>query len=400
MHGNAGDFTRGVQAPDHGVIVREDLGLDIGGDASHGVVRCREDRHEFGHRVNPEVGARELGDVRELGLDLFLGEMGEVEVDVVLVWTRAAPLAHLGHHRSRHHVAWGEILDRRGDPLHETLARGIAQDATLTAGSLGEEDTEPRETRGMELVELHILQGQAPPVGNGHAVTGQGVSVGCGLPHLAVSAGGEDDRLGVENVNLTGGEFVGDHTGGLLASLILNEEQVENVELVVKLDTLLDAVLVEGLQDHVAGAISGVAGAAYGGLAVVAGVPAKATLVDAAFRRAIEGQPHLLQVDDGIDGLLAHHLGGILVDQVVTALDGVEGVPLPVVFLDVGKSRAHAPLRRAGVTARRVELGEDRGVGPAGRLESRTHACPASADDDDIKLMRLHGAPSRLSGRR
>src|SRR5215211_7683176 len=113
------------------------------------------------------------------------------------------------------------------------------------------------------------------------------------------------------------------------------EEQVEDVELVEELHLLLDAVLVERLQNHVPGAVRGEAGPADGCLAVVAGVATEPALVDPSLGRPVERQSHPLQVQDRVDGLLAHHLGGVLVDQVVTALDGVEGVPLPVVLLDV-----------------------------------------------------------------
>ena len=139
---------------------------------------------------------------------------------------------------------------------------------------------------------------------------------------------------------------------------------------------MLDALLVERLQDHVAGAVRGEAGPAYGGLAVVAGVAAEAALVDLALGGPVERQPHLLQVEDRVDGLLGHDLGGVLVDQVVAALDGVEGVPLPVVLLDVGQGGAHAALRRAGVGPGRVELGEHRGARRAGRTRG-PRACPA-----------------------
>ena len=119
---------------------------------------------------------------------------------------------------------------------------------------------------------------------------------------------------------------------------------------------------------------------------MVAGVAAEAALVDPALGRAVERQAHLLQVEDGVDGLLAHHLGGVLVDEVVAALDRVEGVPLPVVLLDVGQGGAHAALRRAGVGAGRVELGEHGRAHARGRLERRAHAGAAGADDDDVVL--------------
>ena len=135
-----------------------------------------------------------------------------------------------------------------------------------------------------------------------------------------------------------------------------------------------------------AGAVGREARPPDGGLAVVAGVTAEPTLVDAALGRAVERQAHLLQVEDRVDGLAAHDLGGVLVDEVVAALDGVERVPLPVVLLDVGQRGAHAALGRAGVGAGRVELGEHRGPRPAAGLQRRAHAGAARSDDDDVVL--------------
>ena len=54
--------------------------------------------------------------------------------------------------------------------------------------------------------------------------------------------------------------------------------------LVVEPDAVLDALLVERLEDHVAGPVGGEARAADGALAVVAGVAAEAALVDLARR--------------------------------------------------------------------------------------------------------------------
>ncbi len=137
-----------------------------------------------------------------------------------------------------------------------------------------------------------------------------------------------------------------------------------------------------------AGAVGRVAGAADRGLAVVAGVAAEAALVDLAVGRPVERQAHLLQVEDGVDGLLRQDLGGVLVDQVVTALDRVEGVPLPVVLLHVGERGGHAALRGAGVGAGGVELREH---GGAAALRSTSmaalHAGAAGADDDGVVLV-------------
>ena len=43
-------------------------------------------------------------------------------------------------------------------------------------------------------------------------------------------------------------------------------------------------------------------------------VTAEAPLVDLSLGSAVERKPHVLEVDDRIDGFLAHHLGGILIN--------------------------------------------------------------------------------------
>ena len=222
------------------------------------------------------------------------------------------------------------------------------------------------------------------------AVTGQRVGVGGGLVHPARAAGGEHDGLGVEDVDVAGGQLVGDDAGGHRARGGLGQRDVEGVELVEELDVVLDAVLVQRLQDHVAGAVGGVTGPAHRRLAVVAGVPAEAALVDAALGGAVERHPHLLEVEHRVDGFLAHDLDGVLVGEVVAALDGVEGVPLPVVLFDVGQRRAHPALGRAGVAAGRVELGQHRGAHPGPCLDGGAHAGAAGTDDDDVVAMFLN----------
>ncbi len=146
----------------------------------------------------------------------------------------------------------------------------------------------------------------------------------------------------------------------------------------------LDAVLVQRLQDHVAGAVRGVAGPAHGRLAVLGGVAAESALVDLALGRAVERQAHVLEVDDRVDGLLREDLGRVLVDQVVAALHRVEGVPLPAVLLHVGERGGHAALRRAGVGPGGVELRDDRGARLRARLDRRTHAGAAGAHDQHV----------------
>ena len=348
------------------------------------------DRHALLLGLDAQVGAGELGDVGQLGVDHLGVEVADVQVDVVALRAGAAALADLGVDGPADHVAGGEVLDGGGVALHERLAVGVAQDAALAAGGLAQQDPEPVQAGRVELEELHVLHGHAAPVADPGAVAGEGVGVGGDLEHLPEAAGAEDHRLGPEHVQLAGGQLVGDHPGG--AAVVGGPQQVEHVVLVEEGGALLDVLLEQGLEDHVAGAVGGEAGAAHRPGAVVVGVAAEAPLVDPAVGGAVERHPHVLEVVDGLDRLPAHDLGRVLVDQVVAALDGVEGVPLPVVLLDVGQGGAHPALGGPGVGAGRVQLGDHRRPAPPGALERRPQAGPPGSDDHHVEGVLLgHG---------
>jgi hypothetical protein len=196
-------------------------------------------------------------------------------------------------------------------------------------------------------------------------------------------------------MQLARGELVGDDARRLLDAVDHGHHHVEHVELVEEVDAESHAVLEQRLEDHVAGAVGGVARAAHRSLAVFAGVAAEATLVDLSVRCAVERQAHVLQVENRVDGLLREDLRGVLVDEVVATLDGVVGVPLPVVFLDVGECRRHASLRRPGVGPGGVELGDHRGARVRSGLDGRPHPGAAGADDDDVELVVVHPIDDR-----
>src|SRR5665648_1063217 len=233
------------------------LGVDGGRHAAHRVVRGRVHGDRLGVRLDAK-----LPDITEfartyLGVDLRPLQVRQVQHHIVLVGTAAAALTHLVGHRARNHVARRQVLDGGRVPLHEALALAVAQDRPFAPRGLRQQDAKAGQTGGVELEELHVLQGDAPPERQGHAVAGQGVRVGRGLVDLARAAGGQDDRLGAEDVRLTGGQVVRDDAGHphrlvvghLGVHQVGGEQQVEGVELVEERDVLLDALLVEGLQD-------------------------------------------------------------------------------------------------------------------------------------------------------
>src|SRR6185312_12615791 len=106
------------------------------------------------------------------------------------------------------------VLDGRRIALHEALAVTVSQDRSLTASGLRQQDAEPGQSGRVELEEFHVFERQALAPDDADAVTGEGVGVRGRLEDLAESAGGEDDGLALEDVELAGREFVGDDARG------------------------------------------------------------------------------------------------------------------------------------------------------------------------------------------
>src|SRR5690606_23149073 len=99
------------------------------------------------------------------------------------------------------------------------------------------------------------------------------------------------DDLRLERVDLAREDLIR-HAPNDGAVVVLDE--VEHLELVVELHLLPRALVVERVEDGVAGAVGGVAGAADGGLAEVARVPAEAALGDEPLLVAAEGDAVVL----------------------------------------------------------------------------------------------------------
>ena len=213
--------------------------------------------------------------------------------------------------------------------------------------------------------------------------------IGCDAPGATVAASGKENGLRAEHVHRAVGNLVADDAGALptFVRLATLEDEIHNVILVVELHARLNALLVERLQNHVARAVCGVAASADWPLAVVARVPAEAALVNLAVGGSIEWEAHALQFDHRGDGLTCQHFSGILIGKIVTTLDGVEHVPLPVVLFYISEGRTDTTLCRTGVRTGWIQLGQD-GSGDSftGELECSPEACAASAHNDGINV--------------
>ena len=227
----------------------------VGGDPAHRVVGRGLDRHRLLRRLDAQVHARELRDVGELLLDHLGRQVREVEVHHVPVRPGAAALLDLLVDRAAHHVARREVLDRGRVALHEALAVLVANDRALAARRLRQQHAELVQARRVELEHLHVLERDAAPQHDRRPVAGERVRVRRDPEHPPVAAGGEQHGLGPEHVDLAGRELVRDDA----AARAVGHQQVQAVELVEEANVALHALLIQGLQDHVAGAIGGVA---------------------------------------------------------------------------------------------------------------------------------------------
>ena len=153
------------------------------------------------------------------------------------------------------------------------------------------------------------------------------------------------------------------------AHALIVHDQVEREVFDEELHVVLQALLVQRVQDRMPRTVGGGAGAARRLLAVVRHVAAERALVDLARLGAAERHAEMLQLVHRLHRLAAHVFDRVLVTQPVRPLHGVVHVPAPVVLTHVAERSRDAALCRHGVAARREHLAD------AGRLQTgRTHA--------------------------
>ena len=356
----------------------------VRGDAAHVVVDGRQNRDRLFGDVDAGEDLGRFRDARQPLVQDGRVEVIEVQVDVVLVRADAATFADLDGHGAADHVARGQVLHGRRIALHEALALGVGQVSALAAGALGDQAAGAVDAGRVELDELHVLQRQAGAQHHGVAVAGAGVGRGGAEIGAAVTAGGQDHQLGAEAVHRAVVELQRRHAG---AGAVLHD-QVQREIFDEELDLAAHRLAVEGVQDGVAGAVGGGAGALHRALAEIAGHAAEGPLIDAAVLGAAERHAPVLKLVDGL-GRLAHQIfDGVLVAQPVRPLDGVVHVPAPVVLGHVAQRGVDAALRRDRVRARREELRDARGLEAGlGAAHGGAEARAARTDHDGVVVV-------------
>ena len=241
----------------------------------------------------------------------------------------------------------------------------------------------------MELHHLHVLERDARLERHRHPVPGARVRVRRARVEPARAAGGEDHGLGADRLQSAVQQVPGDRA---LAALVVDDE-LPGEELLVDEDVPLHHLLVQDVDQDVAGDVGGVRGArrARG---------AERALRDLALRRAREDRAPALELVDVGGRLVAEDLDRVLVAEVVRSLDRVERVLLGAVLGRVPERRVDPAFGRAGVAADRVDLGEKRDVRAlVERLDGRAHPGAAGPDDKHV-MLRQHYCRTLSNGRR
>ena len=170
----------------------------------------------------------------------------------------------------------------------------------------------------------------------------------------------------------------------------LVEDQIEREILDEETRVVLERLLVERVQDCMAGAIGGSAGALRGAFAEMRRHAAKRALVDLAFLGARERHAVMFELDDRGNRFAAHVFDRVLIAEPVRTLDRVVKVETPVVLAHVAERGRNAALRGDRVRARRKHFREARRLQTRrGETEGRAQTRAAGTDHDDVDLVFL-----------
>ncbi|KAG0162131.1 hypothetical protein DFQ30_003207, partial [Apophysomyces sp. BC1015] len=200
------------------------------------------------------------------------------------------------------------------------LAVRVAQDPALAAYPFGDQYAGASNAGRVELPELHVLQRNARARGHPKAVTGVNECVGRRVEDAPGATGRKQRALAFQDSDVTGLHLERGHAEHVALSVA---DQVQRHPFDEKVRLGLHVLLVQRVQQRVAGPVRRRARALHRLLAIVRGVAAEWALVDRAVRVAVERHAEVLKLIDRIRRLAAHELDRVLVAEPVRALDRV-----------------------------------------------------------------------------
>ena len=203
----------------------------------------------------------------------------------------------------------------------------------------------------MKLRKLHVLERQAGAEHHGIAVAGARMRSGTGEVDATIPPSCKDGSVGAEAMQRP---VVHIPCQQAAAGAVIVHQEIERQIFDEKHRVVLQALLVERVQDGVSGAVGRCTGALRHLLAVADGLAAERALIDFPLLGPGEGNTVMLELEHGRHGFATHVFDGILVAEPVRALDRVVHVEAPVVAVaHVAERGGHAALRRHRVAARR-----------------------------------------------
>ncbi len=397
---------RGVGAQPVGAVERDAGGLargpdpgdareavDVGLDATHGVVSDRPDGDRRRDGVQPEELDRHLANERQTARDAVCAKVGEVELEVVLSIGRpeAAPREDLLGFGPRNHIPRRELHELGRVVSHEALAPVVPQVAALATTRLGHEDAARDESGRVELEELHVLQGQAGAPRHGHAVAGHRLRVRREPIERAPAARGNKQRLATERDRLTRGHVQADESG----ERPVLDEDVGDEELVVPREASVPLELVvQRLHLEEAGLVGGQ------GRARVAVSPERSLRDVAVLVAGPRGAP-VVELVDFLGDRVHKGADDVLVSEEVGALDRIPRVQLSRVTQIGAEDRRRAALCADGVGTHQLDLRNDADVHMPVKapreLDGSTKAGEAGPQNEHVVLeLAVHDEPRHL----
>ncbi len=351
----------------------------------------RPHRNRFPDRVNVFVLEAQLAHHREPRLDLVLAEMAQIEMDKVAVGAvEGAVLLELAEDGLRNAVARTKLHaaeDRRRRRfaqvviLQETVAVLVEQPSALGARRLGNENPGERQTGGMVLHHLHVLERRTRAIAERHPVARAYIRVGSERKNAAASSRAYDHGLRHDRADLAGTKLDSNHA----ARAPVIDEDLRRENLVVAGER---AVLERGLEERVQHVEAGLVG----------GEPrahllhsAERTNGDTAVGQAAPGASPMLEPQQFVGHFVDEGLDHVLVAEPIAARDGVVDVLLDgVVVTDYAGGAAFG---RDRVAAHRVNLRDHRDIELRigfGDSDSGAESGAAATDQQNIVRRGFH----------
>lgn len=383
---DTGRLTAGVETGNNSVlalsVLSKSLTSPLGGDTTHIVVDSGDNGNGLLGDIDTGENGGGLRDTGETLVENGCGEMGELEVDVVILGADTTAVTDLHSHGSGNDISGGQILGGGSISLHETLTILVQKETTFTTGALGNETARAIDTGRVELHKLQVLERETSTGDHGKTVTGTGVGRSAGEVGSSVTTGSNNSVLSLESVESTILLVVREDTHALA---VLHQE-IESKELNEEVGVVSEGLTVKGVEQGMAGTVSDSTGSVgLATLTVFLGLTTKGSLVDSALFRSGEGNTVVLKLDNGLGSFSSHVVDGILVTKPVGTLDSVVHVPVPVVLVHVTESGIDTTLSGDRVGAGREELGDAGSVEASlGQTEGGTETGTTGTNDDSI----------------